>query len=1036
MRTLVRNWLVVLAAFLMFCATGRADDGKGLVADFPFDEGKGSIAHDVSGNKNHGTLHRAEWVKTYDGYALKFGARGSYVDCGKNPDLRISGDLTIMIWAKLTPDKFPDPDANWTIVDCEEFNKSGFILRVDGSTARLLLRSSHTGAAQGKYSRARLKKGVTYHVAVVRQGRKVTYYVDGVSDSTMKAHPPEPPTKAFRISNATQSFNGMLDDLKIYNRALSDDEIAAAYNAGAESRGKKKVAVASGKSGRAAQSGVFTVAENQIAFEAGKDSLHLANQHVGVEFLKAEGIYRLSRLYGIEHDQDFLPSRFLDDKVNLWQVMLRRDKGRTGDDHFVNLPDARSCSHRVDEERWGTTLSVEWTDIDLPDMKAAMDVRVSVTLKRDDPLCYWRIRVRNRGRTWGLWQVRFPMLRLVPIGDDRRDNCFVYCKDRGRVIENCFDTPKGYGHGFHADEPPPIGFGQSMPGSLSMQFQALYNKKTGRGLYLTTYDGEPYMKHLRLINSSRDIQYQIGHDPADMGYPDEDYSMPYDFAVGPFTGDWYDAARIYRRWALKQKWCSKGPLRVRTDIPKWFKEAPLFLVSHARSDDKFLAGNVKAWLELLKIAKAPVGGTWYGWKKYVTELTAYDVDWSPWRVTEERKHPCSNVHDGCYPKMPALPGLSEGFRKIREAGGHPAPYVCLQIYDQGRLKPSPYAEEARPNVMRNVHGKLKIYGDEGGSPEPSWAMCVTTDWWRKRLAETCAELVRREHAGGIYLDTMHGSSRPCFAVEHGHSHGGGSYRIKGMHELARICRDAVKAADPNAYTDGENPTENMIDVVDGILYQYTLRPGISAPILAAVYQDYIPRYGMKCNLGEGEGFFIQAGSLFVEGAQMGRFYTHGAPGEVLLPSDPKYAEQIAYLKRLVGYYQQEIAKKFLCYGQLLRPLRFAKPDPMPLTNYVEERSKSYLGGLISLPVLQSGVFRASDGEIGLFIVNMSAEELSFSATITLSDYGIARNTPCDVESITWDGKHQMEQRAINETATLSRALPDRSVIMYRIAARE
>ena len=462
----------------------------------------------------------------------------------------------------------------------------------------------------------------------------------------------------------------------------------------------------------------------------------------------------------------------------------------------------------------------------------------------------------------------------------------------------------------------------------------------------------------------------------------------------------------------------------------------MFLVSNLYSDETFLEGNVRAWLEYLEISRAPLPGSWYGWKKYVSPLTAYDVEWSPWRVPQKRKYPCSNVHDGCYPKMPALPGLAEAYKQIRDAGGYPSPYVCLQIYDQGRVEPSPYAAAARPNAARNVHGKTKIYGDEGGNPEPSWAMCVHTDWWRDRLAETVAELVREEHAGGIYLDTMHGSSRACFAVEHGHAHGGGDSRPIGMHELAEICRAAVKKADPNAYTDGEGPTEAMIDAIDGILYQYTLRPGLSEPVFAAVYQDYIPRYGMKCYLEDGEGFFIGAGSLFVEGAMIGRIRTCNNGDGTLLPSDPKHAEQIAFLKRLVGYYRREAAKKFLCYGRLLRPLSFTKPDPMPRTNYVEPGARTYLEGRIRIPCLQRGVFRAADGELGVFIVNIGAEPISYTATMPAAQYGLADDEEYDLHEIASDGKAGAKRRLAGGSIVLAGVLAGRDAIMYRLVPAE
>ena len=274
--------------------------------------------------------------------------------------------------------------------------------------------------------------------------------------------------------------------------------------------------------------------ERPIEFQTSDGSLRLANRLVGVEFRRAGDDIRLSRLYGVKHAQDFLSRDFGREAGDLWQIMLRREGGRDEKSKIVGIPDAQQARFRIDEAADRSTLAVDWTGVKLPDGGRDIDVRVTATVKKDDPLTYWRIAVVNRSETWGLWQVRFPMLRLAPIGGDRHDNSFVYNKDRGRVIEDCFDTARGYGHGFHADEPPPTGFGQSNPGSLSMQFQAMYNRKSGAGLYLTTFDGKPYQKHLRLINSSKEIRYEVGHDPANMGVAGAGFEMPYDFAVGPF----------------------------------------------------------------------------------------------------------------------------------------------------------------------------------------------------------------------------------------------------------------------------------------------------------------------------------------------------------------------------------------------------------------------------------------------------------------------------------------------------------------------
>ena len=40
----------------------------------------------------------------------------------------------------------------------------------------------------------------------------------------------------------------------------------------------------------------------------------------------------------------------------------------------------------------------------------------------------------------------------------------------------------------------------------------------------------------------------------------------------PFKGDWWQVARIYRDWAMRQKWTAKGPIAGRADFPQSFKD--------------------------------------------------------------------------------------------------------------------------------------------------------------------------------------------------------------------------------------------------------------------------------------------------------------------------------------------------------------------------------------------------------------------------------------------------------------------------------
>ena len=55
----------------------------GLVGAWHFDEGQGNIAHDSSGNNNHGTIYGAKWVDGKFGKALEFDGVDDYVEIGR-----------------------------------------------------------------------------------------------------------------------------------------------------------------------------------------------------------------------------------------------------------------------------------------------------------------------------------------------------------------------------------------------------------------------------------------------------------------------------------------------------------------------------------------------------------------------------------------------------------------------------------------------------------------------------------------------------------------------------------------------------------------------------------------------------------------------------------------------------------------------------------------------------------------------------------------------------------------------------------------
>ena len=791
----------------------------------------------------------------------------------------------------------------------------------------------------------------------------------------------------------------------------------------------------------------FKTHPNPIDLEESGDRVRFANRQLGIEFKRSATGFQLTRLYGIAADEEFLagarpifhvvvnqdPMKVALDKRALTRtggLGMLEAKTIQGDNFHIDSNDASDVSWRRDGTDDESVLHLEWNGIDVSGDKKAMSVEVTVTLRPGDPLSRWRINVRNRSKNYGIVRVRFPLLLLAPIGE-AQDNMLLLPRSRGMLIENPFRHRNFWG---------------VYPCHFNMQFHALYNRQRGKGIYLGTRDSAPHVQWMDIYNRSDEITWNLSHFPPNIAFADEDFELPYDFVVGPFDGDWFDACQIYREWAVKQPWCRKGPLLTRSDVPKWFNVSPLYFYTHlddayagTHSEEQNLLIASEHFREFLDWSGMRLGAQIYAWRQYQPKRSTFEVPFfygrHPQRGSVGPDNPRwrwagmqgLNTHDGNYPKIPALANFSTECRRLREVGGMVFPYVCLNIFDQGASENSPYADEARPNVTRDLYGANRTFGIH-----TAWMPCASTQWWRDRLTETCVKLLQRENVGGVYLDTMTGVGSACCWTPHGHSAAGGTAMTAGAHGLVRTISDAVKAVDNEAAITGENSGENMIDLIDGIL-EVTLDADTRAPIFAAVYQDYINRYGLEISVGPGDAFFIECASLFVEGAKIGMLRLRPRSGSLSF-QNPEHKEMLDFLGRVVSYYKLEQTSRFLAYGQLMRPLEFSQPSPMPLLPHKlrhgttgEEAEAS--GGF---PALMSGTFRLENGEIGIFVVNASSEDLTFHADLDPAQYQIPANARLNVVILASDGTSVPVHNEVTGTISLAGMLSGHAITMFRL----
>ena len=208
-----------------------------LVAAYSFNEGTGTTVTDLSGNGNTGTIVGAAWTTAAKyGKALSFNGTTSYVDLGNPASLQFTGSMTWSAWTNATGT--PSDDGQ---IIAKSDNASGWQLKTSPDTGSQTfgIAVSGTGAPRTqRYSSTVRSLNTWYHVAGVynASARTLDIYVNGVlNNGVLVGTIPSlqvSPNVNVNIGRRTGGlyFNGIIDEVRIYNRALTQAEIQADMN--------------------------------------------------------------------------------------------------------------------------------------------------------------------------------------------------------------------------------------------------------------------------------------------------------------------------------------------------------------------------------------------------------------------------------------------------------------------------------------------------------------------------------------------------------------------------------------------------------------------------------------------------------------------------------------------------------------------------------------------------------------------------------------------------------------------------------------
>ena len=732
-----------------------------------------------------------------------------------------------------------------------------------------------------------------------------------------------------------------------------------------------------------------------------ESGLWLSNGKVGVAFLPGVQGAAIASLYNIETGTECIFKAPTPSTPWRLRVLKPSPNGKTwpglvsafpkaGDNLSAILDvDGGALAARWEVKQTGSdaTISIHWQPVAAD--KAQFDVDATVTMSSDSPLIRWRANTHKlSGEGYSLVTLMFPLMRGLSAPGE--SDLFFSWGGRGR------------GHFYRKLQ----SWGNELlfypGGGWTLQYLSLsFGPETT--LYLACHDGEANMKQCGVLSDPGTYVTHVAWDPAKL-------EMPYDVVMGPMKGDWYDAALIYRDWALQQKWCAKGTLAERAakgtvdrnllDTDYWIR--PNWYGSEcwwpAWMDEK------EAWKDGPAEVQANLDWFWEGKPpKFFHDAkpeklnASVHPNLSVWWYAWEKQ-----LFDTEAPVLTARPGVREEFEREAKLGMTVMPYVQFQAWD---MEQPTYTEAAKAAAVLQLDGQPII---ARFNPKHPLAYLCPSEPPMADAGSKLAEYLSKLGANAMYCDTFP-PAPICYADQHGHTLGGGGHWALDADRaiLERIKRERGQQFGLMM----ESSSEPLMDLVDANMSCGFIEP-TDAPLWPVIYGGYTVISGAIVHpRGPDDliGFRLKLGRALIWGSQIGR----GCYSPALLEKD-----KAEFTRRLVYLHAQ--TRNFLTYGRMVRPPTLSGVAPRVQTdNWNEGATRDK----ISYDAYEVALWRAVDGQMGLACVNFDDQP----HTISFPASGVFSEGERTVSIITADGEKPF--RKVNASEEMKLDIPAGDVLM-------
>lgn len=672
--------------------------------------------------------------------------------------------------------------------------------------------------------------------------------------------------------------------------------------------------------------------------------------------------------------------------------------------------------------------------------KLESSIIMHATVKLDDELgdIVFKSQVENLGLEH-IYAVKYPIIgNLGPITDGGEDDYLVHPYATGVKVHNPYKNFSESRKGF-----PDMPYPESFSG-CSMQFIYYYGENRA-GLYAAAYDGNFSVKWLNFSKNgnSLELSHMYGYDDIASG---NGVCQDWRFVINMLSGrDWYEAADIYKKWAVKQIWCSRGPLAQRTDgeKPKWLLEKvglATFGINARYDRERW----IRAYHRLTGTGVFHVTGP--DWPKsgqdYMSHICGGYDDWFPVNFNDKN--------------IAAIRGQGDFFA--------PFEFDCITS-----VKGADH-ESIKRNLMKFPRDKHSIDRYDFN------VLCPFTEYTKKLHIGRDMELVKETGCDALYYDiSANNLLHICMSGDHGHGRGGSGHITEAFRRNYMDTRDMVTKESKKYVPIGtEMMNEVFLDCVDFYQARGWAEPASAfetgefrglvksgemklIPLFTYVYHEYgAQRLDGWGKLVEeiGELFYHTVAKTYLWGGIYELNYEY-SPMEVIDGAENSPDEHYCrFNKEGYGLSEERAAyiaqfaelrtgrgNKYLAYGRMLPPVSVESLQygfSWMHYNCNEKWSEYHDQGKYQEDAIVTSAWISCDGDdsLGIFIANTAPFQIRARFSMDISRYGLAGEYSCRlVSSFSRDTEDDAENARVlvpDSAASFDLCLEPRKALMLEL----